>query len=87
MVTDSLISKDLATAFRRPGMGSGGKIQSCPDKKTEESTILDARLKCTSFDWISSWKTTSSSPYGGRATVTYLMEHPEEADKVHVVTS
>lgn len=71
--------------FQGPDVGSGGEIQGRPNQKTEEPPIPDAGLKCTSFGWISSWKATSSTPYGGRATEAYLKEHPEEA--VHVVIS
>lgn len=83
----SFISTDLASAIQGPDLGSGGAIQGHPNQKTEEPPIPDAGLKCTSFGWISSWKATSSTPYGGRATEAYLKEHPEEAEAVHVVMS
>jgi hypothetical protein len=33
------------------------------------------------------WEATSYTPYGGRATESYLKEHPEKVETVHVVMS
>jgi hypothetical protein len=66
-------------------MGSGGKIQKRPGEKTEDGAILDAGLKCTSFDWISTWKSSTASTHQGRATEAYLLKHPEESGYIHVV--
>jgi hypothetical protein len=78
-----VISKDLTDAFQKPGVGSGGKIQNCHGEKTEELVIVDARLRCTPFDWISTWKASSSSPYAGHASESYLLKRPEESDNIH----
>jgi hypothetical protein len=80
-----IISKDLAGSIQTPGMGSGGKIQMRPGEKTENGAIADARLKCTSFDWISTWKSSTASIHQGRASEAYLSKHPEESGNIHVV--
>jgi hypothetical protein len=48
-----ILPKDLADSIQKPGMGSGGKIQKRPGEKTEDDAVVDAGLKCTFFDWIS----------------------------------
>jgi hypothetical protein len=79
-----ILPKDLAGSFQKPGMGSGGKIQKCPGEKTEDGAVANAGLKCTSFDWISTWKSTASL-HQGRASEAYLLKHPEESGDIHVV--
>jgi hypothetical protein len=83
--TNSIISKDLANAFQNPEVGPGGKLQNRPGEKSEEIAFVDAGLRCTSFDWISTWKASTTSPYAGRASEAYLLKHPEESDIIHVV--
>jgi hypothetical protein len=51
--TGPILSKDLADAFQKSGVGSDGEIQSFTGEKIEELAVVDARLRCTSFDWIS----------------------------------
>jgi D-serine deaminase-like pyridoxal phosphate-dependent protein len=75
----------LADSFQKPGVGSGGKIQSCPGEKTKDVAVADAGLKCMSFDWISTWKSSTTSLHQGRASEAYLLKHPEESDNIHVV--
>jgi hypothetical protein len=45
-----VISKDLAYAFQKHVVGSGGKVQSYPGEKTDELFVVDVGLRCTSFD-------------------------------------
>jgi hypothetical protein len=80
-----VIPKDLADPFQKPRVGSGGKVQSCPGEKTEDVVVVDAGLKCTSFDWISTWKSSTTSLHQGHASEAYLLKHPEESDNIHVV--
>jgi hypothetical protein len=63
------------------GVGSSGDVQGHPRKK---AAITDAGLRCTSFDWISTWKATSPSPYGGRAYEAFLLEHPQDSENVDI---
>jgi hypothetical protein len=51
-----ILPKDLADPIQKLGMGTGGKVQKRPGEKTGDDTVADAGLKCTSFDWISTWK-------------------------------
>jgi hypothetical protein len=80
-----IIPKDLAYSFQIPGVGSGGKFQKRPGEKTEDDAVADAGLKCTSFDWISTWKSSTTSLHQRRASEAYLLKHPEESDNIHVV--
>jgi hypothetical protein len=80
-----ILPKDLADSIQKPGMGSGRKIQMCPGEKTEDGVVADAGLKCTSFDWISTWKSSTASLHQGRASEAYLLKHPEESGDIHVV--
>jgi D-serine deaminase-like pyridoxal phosphate-dependent protein len=66
-------------------VGHGGKIQSCPGEKTADVAVVDAGLKCTSFDWISTWKSSATSLHQERASEAYLLKHPEESEDIHVV--
>jgi hypothetical protein len=75
----------MAGSFQNPGLGSGGKIQVRSGEETEDGAIADAGLKCSSFDWISTWKSSTTSLHQGRASEAYLSKHPEEADNIHVV--
>jgi hypothetical protein len=80
-----VIPKALADLFRKPGVASGGKFQSCLGEKIEDVAVTDAGLKCTSFDWISTWKSSMTSLHQGRASEAYLLKHPEEPDNIRVV--
>jgi hypothetical protein len=85
VVVTPIIPKELANSFQIPGVGSGGKIQKRPGEKSEDDAVVDAGLKCTSFDWISTWKSSMTSLHQGRASKAYLLKHPEESDNIHVV--
>jgi hypothetical protein len=83
---NSVVPKDLADPFQKADVGSGGKLQIRPGEKSEEVDVVDAGLKCTSFNWISTWKTAATSLHNGRASEAYLLKHPEKSDNIHVVT-
>lgn len=55
------------------------------DAKSEKPTDPPNTLKCVDFGWISSWETTTSSSYGGKASLEQLQEHPEQSGSIHVV--
>ena len=42
-------------------------------------------MRCVDFGWTSTWKTTAKASHGGRASLEYLKEHPEEDEVIHVV--
>jgi D-serine deaminase-like pyridoxal phosphate-dependent protein len=75
----------LADPIQKPDVGYGGKIQSCPGEKSEEVAVADAGPKCTSFDWISTWKSSTTSLHQGRASEAYLRKHLEESNNIYVV--
>ena len=64
-----------------------GKIHGHGEAKTESTGAVGAgtELRCTSFDWVSSWSSTEGPSRLGQATMAYLKEHPEEAGSIHVV--
>jgi hypothetical protein len=80
-----ILPKDLEDSIQKPGMGSGGKVQKRPGEKTGDDAVVDAGLKCTSFDCISTWKSSAPSIRQGRASEAYLLKHPEESSDIHVV--
>lgn len=51
----------------------------------QDPSGTNVELKCTSFDWIASWAPASKLAHGGRVSLAYLSEHPEEASSIHVV--
>jgi hypothetical protein len=82
----AVISEELKGSLQRPALAPGGWFLTAPLKQVQHPTHADAGLICMPFGWTSSWKTTGiGSSHGGRATVAYLNEHPEEADEIHVV--
>jgi hypothetical protein len=86
MGANSVIPKDLADPFQKADVRSGGKLQICPCEKCEEVVIVDAGLKCSSFNWTSTWKTAATSLHNGRASEAYLLKHPEKSGNIHAVT-
>jgi hypothetical protein len=80
-----VLFKDLANAFQNPEVGPGGNLQNCPGEKTEELAFVDTGLRCTSFDWISTRKASTTSPYAEHAPEAHLPKHLEESDSIHVV--
>ena len=58
-----------------------------PDSKAPKPSPPRCGVKksCKDFLWVTSWLTTAGSACGGRATLSYLQEHPEESNNIHVV--
>ena len=86
MASSDLLPKDLETTFPGPGVSPGGSLHGRFDKEAKDASVTDAGLRCTSFDWLSSWKMSmASASHGGRASLAYLQQHPDEDSEVHVV--
>jgi hypothetical protein len=66
-------------------MEGSGFVHGPLGEKNQGSAGTDTKLKCSSFDWISSWAPASKLSHGGRASLEYLKKHPEEEASVHVV--
>lgn len=80
---------DVPEKVEDPLQGSGGrpagKVLDSDDQQAEETACATGELRCTSFDWVSIWKTTATSSHDGRASLKYLKEHPDESGSIHVV--
>ena len=62
-----------------------GTLGNLADRKAQSTPGAGTGLRCTDFSWISTWSTTATSAFAGRASMKYLKMHPEEADAIHVV--
>jgi hypothetical protein len=62
-----------------------GFLHGAPVEHDQSITGTGTELKCTDFEWFSSWALASKLAHGGRASLAYLKEHPEEDASVHVV--
>ena len=81
-----IASEKLESTLQGHGRGRAGKIHGAAASKDQDADAAGTKLMCTSFDWNASWSTTSDSPYEGRASMAYLLEHPAEERSTHVVT-
>jgi hypothetical protein len=66
-------------------MEGSGLLHGAPGEQDQSTDGIGAELKCTAFEWTSSWAPASKLAHGGRASLAYLKEHPEEDASVHVV--
>jgi hypothetical protein len=66
-------------------MEGSGLLHGAPGEQDQSTDGIGAELKCTDFEWTSSWAPASKLAHGGRASLAYLKEHPEEDASVHVV--
>jgi hypothetical protein len=82
---DPVLPKELEGSFQGSGVEGSGSAHGSLGEQNQGSTEACTKLKCSSFDWIASWAPASKLPHGGRASLEYLKEHPEEEASVHVV--
>jgi hypothetical protein len=65
--------------MQKTGMGAHGLVQTPDVKESQNAAGVGAGLSYRSFGWISSWKPSASmASHGGRASLAYLQEHPED---------
>jgi hypothetical protein len=83
--SDSILSEKLESSFQGSVVEGSGLLHGAPVEKDQSTTGTGTELKCTNFEWISSWASASKLAHGGRASLAYLKEHPEEDASVHVV--
>jgi hypothetical protein len=56
------------------------------DAEAQKSIVTARKLTCQDFEWVSIWRSTSSTAkYGGRASLAFLQAHPDESRSIHVV--
>ena len=77
--------EELEGALQGPRRGEGGLVHGADGEKAQEPPAAGTELRCVDFGCVSSWSSTAKSPYGDRATIEYLKEHPEEEEKTHVI--
>jgi hypothetical protein len=54
--------------------------------ESQKSAATARKLTYQDFEWVATWRSTSSSvKHGGRASLEYLRSHPEESRSIHVV--
>jgi hypothetical protein len=82
---DPVLPKELEGSFQGSGVEGSGSAHGSLGEQNQGSTEACTNLKCSSFDWITSWAPASKLSHGGRASLEYLKEHPEEEASVHVV--
>jgi hypothetical protein len=82
---DLVIPKELESSFQGSGVEGSGFVHGVTGEKNQSSAEAGTNLKCSSFDWITSWAPASKMSHGGRASLDFLKEHPEEEASVHVV--
>lgn len=85
MEGNPFLSEKLESAFQRSCVEGSGSVCGSLGEQDQSTTEAGANLKCSSFDWIASWAPAAKLAHGGRASLEYLKEHPEEEASVHVV--
>jgi hypothetical protein len=80
----SFLSEKLEGSFQGSDVGGSGPLHETSVKQDQSTTGAGTTLKCSSFDWISSWAPAAKTSHGGQTSLEFLKEHPEEAS-VHVV--
>jgi hypothetical protein len=83
--SNSFLSEKLESSFQGAVVEGSGLLHGAPVEQDQSTAGTGAELKCTDFKWISSWSPASKLAHGGRASLAYLKEHPEEDASVHVV--
>jgi hypothetical protein len=81
----SFLSEKLEGSFQGSVVEGTGPLHGASVKQDQSTTGAGTKLKCSSFDWISSWAPASKLAHGGRASLEYLKEHPNKHASVHVV--
>jgi hypothetical protein len=81
----TFLSEKLESPFQRPTVGGSGHVHEAFVKQDQSIIGAGTTMKCSSFDWISSWAPAARTSHGGRASLEFLKENPEEDASVHVV--
>jgi hypothetical protein len=66
--------------------GEKRRVHGLAAVETQKSTVAARKLTCQDFEWVSTWRSTSSTAkHGGRASLAFLQAHPDESRSIHVV--
>jgi hypothetical protein len=79
------LSEKLEGNFQGSCVEGSGSVYGSLGEQDQSTTEAGTKLKCSSFDWIASWAPAAKLVHGGRASLEYLKDHPEEEASVHVV--
>lgn len=85
MESNPFLPEELEGPFQGSGVEGSGSVHGSLGEQNQGTTEAGTKLKCSSFAWIASWAPASKLAHGGRASLEYLKEHPEEEASVHVV--
>jgi hypothetical protein len=76
---------EVESSLQGSVLEGSGLLCEKPVETDQRAHGTNVKLKCTSFEWISSWAPASKLDHGGRASLAYLKEQPKEDASVHVV--
>jgi hypothetical protein len=76
----------VESAIQGPGGEKKQAAHGLAAAEAQKSIVAARKLTCQDFEWVSSWRSTSSTDkHGGRASLAFLLVNPEESRSIHVV--
>jgi hypothetical protein len=76
----------VESAIQGSGRGTKRAAYGLAAAETQKSIVTERKLTCQDFEWVSSWRSTSTTAkHGGRASLDFLLANPEESRSIHVV--
>jgi hypothetical protein len=82
----TLLSEGVESAVQGPGGGEKWAAHGLTAAEAQKSIVTARELTCQDFEWVSTWRSTSSTAkHGGRASLAFLQANPEESRSIHVV--
>jgi hypothetical protein len=86
LASGTLLSERVESAIQGLGRGTKRAAHGLAAAKAPKSIVDARKLTCQDFEWVSSWRSTSSTvKHGGRASLAFLQANPEESSSIHVV--
>jgi hypothetical protein len=86
VASGTLLSEGVEGAFQGPGRGKKRAAHGLAAAEAQKSIVTARKLTCQDFEWVSSWRSTSSTAkHGGRASLAFLQANPEESRSIHIV--
>jgi hypothetical protein len=78
--------KGMEGVVQGPGGGKKRTVHGLAVAESQKSTVAARKLTCQDFEWVSTWRSTSSTAkHGGRASLAFLQAHRDESRSIHVV--
>jgi hypothetical protein len=86
VASGTLLSEGVESAIQGPGRGTKRAAHGPVATEAQKSIVAARKLTCQDFEWVSSWRSASSTAkHGGRASLAFLLANPEESRSIHVV--